>query len=404
MSFGRKNVKLNFRGKLITPEYLNPKAHREIVEETIGFYEENLGRRLGEIDWKILDYTLGDDRLAAALKHVMRRFYRPTPPPRVRRGLRELRAKIFEYVNLSYGGYLNSKIRSRALKEIGEKFGLKGDVAEEIWLDERENWRLERVKKPTIEEVVEHYNLEVIDTLATHSTRAEIDYEAEGSEVAKIIGRKCKLLGLVYDGRRTLTRKIHFTISGPGEVFGKPTRYGSRIALLIAEAAPHLYRLRRWNVTLHVKYPRRSLNVTVLSDSIKPSIPKRPTIRVREAFDSEVEKRIYWTLKSLKLRVEREPEPIVSGGLMFIPDFKIDMGNTQVYVEVVGYWRREYLEKKAYKLAEASKMGINLVVIADEKAKKHLEALKLPTIYYTVRSGRPVLPYGTLMRILRRAS
>jgi len=406
MSFGRRNLKLKFLRSQVVPEYLHPERDKDVVEDVISFYESNVGRRFGEIDWKLLTYLVGDDRLAAALKHVMRRFYKLERPRTIKADLKDLRAKVFSYVNLHYEGYLKSNLRSEALEEIARKFKVLGDISEILWLDEVENWRLKRERKPSVEDVIGTYNLEVIDTLSTYTIRAHVEYSGslKDSSMVKVLGRKCKLLGLIYDGRKTLTGKVEFKLSGPQEVFGKPTRYGSRITCILLDLIPYLYSLEEWNVRLKVKFPRRTLEVTILSDRIKPHLNLNLDLKVREAFDSEVEKRIYWTLKSLRLNVVREPEPIVSRDLIFIPDFKVDIGKDQVYIEVVGYWRREYLEKKAYKLMEASKMGVKLVVIADEKARNNLEKLKLPTVYYTIRGGRPTLPYGTLLKIIHNVA
>lgn len=403
MSFGRRNLKLKFKRDVITPEYLSVDRDGEVVGDVIKFYEENLGKKMSDVDWKLLLYIVGDDRLATALKHVMRAYYKPKPPPKTFKRLRDIRKKVFQYINEKYSGYLNSKIRNEALRDIALKFNLPVNLSEYLWLDERENWRLERVKKPSISGVVKTYNLEVIDTLATHTLRLKLEYRGGGSDIPKIIGRKCKFLGLVYEGRKSLSGRLHFEILGPRELYGKPTRYGSRITSLMLELKPKLYSLEDWSVTFKVKFPRRTLNVTVLSNDLKPEIPGELRVKVREAFDSKVEERIYWALKGLKLRVYREPDPIVSKSLIYIPDFRVDIEDSQVYVEVVGYWRREYLEKKAYKLAEASKLGVKLVVVADEKAKSYIEKLKLPTVYYTLRSGRPILPYGRLVKALREA-
>lgn len=401
MSFGRRNLRLKFERGVATPKYLDPNRDGEIVGEVIRFYEGSLGRKLGEIDWKLLLYIVGDDRLAEGLRHVMRTFYKPKPPPKILKKLREVRREIFKYVNERYGGYISSKVRSEALRDISKKYRLPVNVSDYLWLDEVESWKLERVKKPTVADVVKTYNLEVVDTLATNSSKLKLEYRGVGSEIPKILGRKCKFLGLIYEGKQTLDGKVEFEILGPRALYGKSAKYGSRITRLILELSSKMQNLDYWRISFEVRFPKRTLEVLVASHNFRPELPHKPTVKVREIFDSKIEERIYWALKSLGLKVHREPDPIISKSMIYIPDFRVDVGDSKIYVEVVGYWRKEYLEKKVYKLAEASKTGLKLVVIADEKAKNYVEKLDLPITYYTLRSGRPILPYGNLVRIIR---
>ena len=49
----------------------------------------------------------------------------------------------------------------------------------------------------------------------------------------------------------------------------------------------------------------------------------------------------------------REPDPLVlSNGGAFIPDFVFEKYDRKIYLEIVGFWTKEYLERKLQKLAD----------------------------------------------------
>jgi hypothetical protein len=52
-------------------------------------------------------------------------------------------------------------------------------------------------------------------------------------------------------------------------------------------------------------------------------------------------------------RLVREPDPIVVlGGRAFIPDFMFEKHGKKVYLEIIGFWTKEYLERKLQKIAD----------------------------------------------------
>jgi hypothetical protein len=75
-------------------------------------------------------------------------------------------------------------------------------------------------------------------------------------------------------------------------------------------------------------------------------------------FDSIVEEKFARKFLGLSAglgwKLVREPDPlIVSGGRAFIPDFLfVKPGRKKVYLEIVGFWTPDYLERKFQKLAE----------------------------------------------------
>ena len=111
-------------------------------------------------------------------------------------------------------------------------------------------------------------------------------------------------------------------------------------------------------------------------------------------FDSGVEEKFArafdacgtgWTLK-------REPEPLVAGRHVLIPDFGFEKYGRKVYLEIVGFWTPGYLERKADKLGAVS-TKLDMIIAADESlACAKLERLKGRSLVFYYKREVPVKP------------
>jgi predicted nuclease of restriction endonuclease-like RecB superfamily len=76
---------------------------------------------------------------------------------------------------------------------------------------------------------------------------------------------------------------------------------------------------------------------------------------VKPAYDSNVE-RIFarkFELFNTRWVIEREPEPLITySKSAFIPDFILTKQRTKVFVEIVGFWTKEYIERKIGKILQ----------------------------------------------------
>ena len=84
-------------------------------------------------------------------------------------------------------------------------------------------------------------------------------------------------------------------------------------------------------------------------------------------FDSAVEEKFAKRFEQAETgwRLTREPDPLVlSNGGAFIPDFVFEKYDKKIYLEIVGFWTKEYLERKLQKLAD-------IFISADSKKKNN---------------------------------
>lgn len=219
-----------------------------------------------------------------------------------------------------------------------------------------------------------------------------------------------------------LLRPLLVTLYGPQEAFGGPTLYGDRLARLCrillgyhrrdtaladGESAPlslhgaglrgearvylrgHPFRfaLDERLMALLEQYPDDAL--TPKANDPAPATPES----AHATFDSSLERRLHDEFASLARgdgthgwRMEREPEPILCGATILIPDFALTRGSRRVYLEVAGFWSPAYRERKRRKLA-ALAGRVALVVAAPETARGELADVErdFPLLWYRDR-------------------
>ncbi|MEM1870768.1 MAG: DUF790 family protein, partial [Thermofilaceae archaeon] len=199
----------------------------------------------------------------------------------------------------------------------------------------------------------------MVQTLLFKALRLEVLFKSDGATAKRLL-RAVKSLGLLYIAEQA-GGGVRLTIDGPASLLRQTRRYGTRLAKLV----PYIMRADRWDIRADIEGRTRVLKFE-LNDSKAELFPLKE-VELEPVFDSEVEREFFKSLSALSPAwvVRREPEPLVVGGRIFIPDFSVSCGGKKVYIEVVGFWTKEYLEKKLQKLREVR--GINLIVAVDEE-------------------------------------
>jgi predicted nuclease of restriction endonuclease-like RecB superfamily len=111
-------------------------------------------------------------------------------------------------------------------------------------------------------------------------------------------------------------------------------------------------------------------------------------------YDSTLEK----TFGSLSLgswKIKREPTILKAGRYAFVPDFSLQRASMKVYLEIVGFWTPEYLEKKVEKLREVKEP---LILLIDRKLKCSEKDFPAQEVIFFDKK----IPANEIMKILRK--
>ncbi|MCS7116253.1 MAG: DUF790 family protein, partial [Nitrososphaerota archaeon] len=397
--FPRTLLKFKVKGGVMQPLFLNPNFsdHLSIAERALEFYESCLGMEKGSIDFDELRYRIGDDRLADGLRYALNHIF--TYKPKVTRRLKisptNLRLKLFKFVGSLEGGFARNRVEVlKRFKEECDDEEVRGleleDLDDYLWSDYPKGYVLVKVKDDVSPiDVIKYYNYEVLDTLLSNSRM--LIFMTKGSHkvpkgmFVKEVVRRVKEFGLIYDAQLKDDYVLVSTY-GPIELFGKPTRFASRLSMLFNTVQPFLKTVGDWSVKILVHLKKRDLPC-ILTDSNMPDYAKDMRIdeEIVPIFDSRVERKFYMAMSSVsKYRIEREAEPIIVGDTLIVPDYTFHrIDGVKWYLEIIGYWRPEYVAKKKAKLMELKRAGFDKLILLVENS--HIEYFK--------DIGFPVFPY-----------
>lgn len=282
--------------------------------------------------------------------HVLNTLFRSEvkskiPPKR-------LRASLFE------AAAANRESRESVVASVARSFDLTDDEFEALLFCDLPNEK--RIKKPEEElhpgTVALCANSLLIQSFLARALSVRIKLEGN----ARIVVRQAKLRGLICElSRKSGAGSSELTVSGPFALFRRTFLYGRALGQLL----PQLAWCNRFVLKARcIVGERESLLEVSSGDPIFPS--KAP-----KQFDSKIEQK--FTRSFLKTFQDwdliREPEPIESSDTLIFPDFLIrEKGNPSNawFIEIVGFWMPDYLQKKLALLRKAGLRNIILCVDA----------------------------------------
>ena len=337
-----------------------------------------------------------------------------------------IRRKLFEE-SARRGLALSGLQRQDIIRQTAAQMHVSPDGVESImWSDKDENLVLARFDAIGAKDLILWYNLSLFQTLLFRCARLE--FYVKGGVYWKQVLRNVKKYGLMYtleyhrgngsDGDDS----IKCVLEGPLSLFRMTDRYGTSMAKLL----PSIVRTSVWKITGSIvkktddgqKIYSFELSSKGTGEFLRPTIDsaRRDGGNAKNGggggdsvYDSSTEaafaKKFYQHFDQddkLGWRISREPDPLVAGGKAMIPDFLFERFGRKVYFEIVGFWTKEYLERKGDKIqALLDGSGKNgkgadlLVAINSELACSRIETISKERIFTFQKdvSIKPVLEH-----------
>ncbi|MEM2108167.1 MAG: DUF790 family protein [Candidatus Bathyarchaeia archaeon] len=326
----------------IRPKYSSfGSSELQAAEEVIKTYVTNIGRKRGWIHERVLELEDAYGfKLVRGLALLVERgcafvYKAPVNP---------IEARHAVFVEASASGLpITEEARSRILASVAQQLNVSPLQLEEALYADLE---VEAVLKSAVNlkplDLLKMYNLSLTQTLLFQAT--ELSFSGMGNW--QRIFRAIKYYGLMY----LVTRQygmFSVKVDGAASLFKLTKRYGT----CIAKVLPEILRVPSWKLEAKILRNNRLLNLSLDSGRHGWLFPAAVA---GESFDSKVEADFAVKFKSLASAwtLRREPEPLQAGASVLIPDFVFTLGDTKIYMEVVGFWTQEYLRRKLEKLVE----------------------------------------------------
>ncbi|MEM3655452.1 MAG: DUF790 family protein [Thermoprotei archaeon] len=351
-------LRLRRRDGRIHPLYLDAERHGGLCTTLIQVFDTHVGAKKAWLESKLeeLENSSADFKLVRGLSSLLLRRCEFRVKPNLAVEPKVARRVVFETASIPP---LSSEERAEVLARAANKLGVTPEQLEEaLWADRDSELVLESFVRPNPEALIAEYNLELTRTLVARSSRLRVHSSSDWKGVFQAI-KRCGLMYHIVRGNG----RFDITVEGAYYTHNSNTYADRLIAFLDC-----LLNLRDWKLTVDV--PTRSAKYTQIfeidsSTASKLGFGYIGSGSVTPSFDSEVERRFYYAFRALNTgwEIMRESEPLAAGDEVFIPDFTLIRDGVKVYVEIVGFWTKEYLERKAKKLSALR--GVDLVVFAN---------------------------------------
>jgi uncharacterized protein len=369
-----------------------------------------------------------------------------------------LRRKIFE--ESSRNGYpVTENERKDILQKVASKNNLTIDGLElAMWNDLDKNKYLKNFDSLTSLQLVAWYNISIIQTVLLNCVKLE--FSVYGGFNWKKILRKIKQLGLMYflysepnlklANNQTKNqdmllgsnndKRIICTVDGPLSIVRLTDKYGMAMAKLI----PLIIFTERWSIdatilrksmngikkTYNFQLSNRDKDLPIFDASHITSHTHVQSERdseiglsfnkyIMDSFDSNVEKKFMdkFLTFSTDWQLAREPDPLIlSDGKAFIPDFVFEKHGVKVYLEIVGFWTKDYLKRKLEKIKDLTTNPVtaegaaDLLIAAnmDNYISENGEKIRIDSIFSKFIAKKNLIfykkdeiPFGPIIKYLK---
>ncbi|MEO0884706.1 MAG: DUF790 family protein, partial [Cyanobacteria bacterium J06648_10] len=337
------------------------------AQQLIDLFQNALGKRQGELNHQ-LQIAEGEDtdyRVKRGLAHILRNSFStfeivsPLEPV-------ELRDRVFTLAATTAG---SPTATEQHLVTLAAQLTQEKDepvepihIRQGLYADLKENRIFINFDAPSPEALIHRYNLSQVQGIFYKASHMTINLYRNDPGEYKLMFKYLKLFRLMTYVEGEADQGFTITIDGPASLFKPSTRYGVDIAKLI----PAILHVTRWQLsaTLQWKNPYtkvaqdKTFSLAADCDLVSHYPPGKP-------YDSMLEQAFAekWSKTKTQWRLEREVDLIPIPGSVMIPDFRLVHPDGRVFLlEIVGYWRPEYLRKKFYQVRQAECKTLILAV------------------------------------------
>ncbi|MEH1934848.1 MAG: DUF790 family protein [Nostoc sp.] len=355
-------------GEEIIPKRLKiDQKTSELAIELINYFQSAVGKTQGVLERQLTDFE-GDStdyRVKRGLAYILKSSFctfeviSPLEPQMLRERVFSLAAKSVSSRESTQ--VTLSKVADELTQEL-EREVLLEQVRNGLYADLSENKILTVFDAPTAPDLLNRYNLSQVQGVFYKASQLVLNAHRNVPGEYKLLFRYLKLFQLMAYIEGDADHGFTITIDGPTSLFNSSTRYGLAIAKLI----PALLHVTRWSLSSILqtrdaytntwKTGRFTLNSECGLVSHYP--PGKPYDSMLEASFADK-----WDALKSGWALEREVDLIPIPGSVMIPDFRLVHPDGRTFLlEIVGYWRPEYLQKKFSQVRRAGRDDLILAI------------------------------------------
>ena len=366
--------------------FLDPEAG-PVIGKVASFIDELRplqGERLADVEKALADMVARDpiesDR---RLRIELVRTVAYSQPPQLKGGVdpEELRRTLFAAVwdaHTTGGreGDLFSMDRETLLESIASRFEIDpADIGDALFADTPAERRLffpSGERETVAREAIRTVNLERLRAGLRDAVGLSLQFPARstgGTDYVRLLW-DARRFGLMYDASQA-GNSITMDLSGPYTLFAKTTMYGNRLfefTRQVLEYAGGEWKLRV-DLLVREKGGKTNIRNFWLDASLRSffvAIDRDPVMSVRSGDEEAFQKYFLKLSSAWRLQYEGALVPLQGKGRTFVmvPDFvaRLPHSSIEVLIEIVGFWKAEYLQKKMEKVRLLGNRRLMLIV------------------------------------------
>ncbi len=355
-------------GEEIIPKRLKiDQKTSELAIELINYFQSAVGKTQGVLERQLTDFE-GDStdyRVKRGLAYILKSSFctfevvSPLEPQMLRERVFSLAAKSISSRESTQ--VTLSKVADELTQEL-EREVLLEQVRNGLYADLSENKILTVFDAPIAPDLLNRYNLSQVQGVFYKASQLVLNAHRNVPGEYKLLFRYLKLFQLMAYIEGDADHGFTITIDGPTSLFNSSTRYGLAIAKLI----PALLHVTRWSLSSILKtrdaytdtWKTRRFTLNSECGLVSHYPPGKPYDSMLEASFADK-----WDALKSGWALEREVDLIPIPGSVMIPDFRLVHPDGRTFLlEIVGYWRPEYLQKKFSQVRRAGRDDLILAI------------------------------------------
>lgn len=364
-------LQYRLQGETVNPKQLplNP-FFLDLAQAYLDCFAHHINQTQGVLDAALqaLEADHTDYRVRRGFAHILRNSFStfeivsPLEPL-------ELRDRVFKYAaqhppvpsaREQTVGAIATQLSQELKREV-----LHHEITQGLYADLPENRILTEFEPPTPEQLIHRYNLSQVQGIFYRASQVVIHAHRNVPGEYKLLFRYLKLFQLMFYIEGDVDHGFTITLDGPASLFKANTRYG----LALAKMLPALLHVTKWSLTAQLQQ-KDAYSGTVRSGTftLNDQCGLVSHYAPGKTYDSLLEEAFVkrWAKLKTDWQLEREVNLVPIPGSVMIPDFRLVHPDGRDYIlEIVGYWRPDYLQKKFRQIRQAQIP--NLIVAVSER-------------------------------------
>ncbi len=236
----------------------------------------------------------------------------------------------------------------------------RANLEQSLYADLREA-QIIALTAPTPEWLLTRYNLAQAQGILYRASELLVTAHRNNPGQYKLLFKYLKLFGLMHRINGDPDSGYTISLDGPSSLFQPSTRYG----IAFAKFLPALLHVSRWTLQSKIQVRHYDGSRDQAEYTLDHTTSLKSHYSAGKMFDSLLEQSFASRFSQLETpwKLEREVDIIDLGGTVMIPDFRlVHPDGRSILLEIIGYWRAEYLERKLRKIQASERPDLILAV------------------------------------------